>query len=157
MQVVEGDIWEYHAQGAWIIITTNAGLTKSGLAVMGRGVALQASERFPTLRSRLGAALRTIDRSAEAESIPCVAFEDLRIICFPVKWTFYDDAELDLIEASARHCMQLLDEIGIATIYSVKPGCGSGHLLWSQVQPILAPIFNDRVTIVDLPETRAPQ
>lgn len=154
MQEVWGDIWEYYEQGAWVIITTNASLTKSGQAVMGRGVALQAAERCPTLRSRLGAFLRTIDRSAEAETIPCVAFEDLRLICLPVKWNFYDDAEIELVESGARHCMQLLDELGIATIYSVKPGCGSGHLDWTLVQAVLEPIFDQRVTIVDLPAKR---
>lgn len=93
--------------------------------------------------------------SALRDSLPCVAFEDIRIICYPVKWEWHEDADMDLIVDSARHMMDIIKDIGITHIYSVKPGCGNGGLRWGQVQAKLAGIFDNRVTIVDVPENRA--
>lgn len=49
MKEVYGDIWEYHKQGYWIVITTNGFVKKNGCAVMGRGVAKQAVTKYPSL------------------------------------------------------------------------------------------------------------
>ena len=58
MREVVGDIWDYHAKGHWVGITTNAVTKENGEAVMGRGIALQAAQRFPLLARQLGAKLR---------------------------------------------------------------------------------------------------
>lgn len=44
-----GDIWIYHKLGNCIVIPTNAGWKQNGENVMGAGLALQASEKYPNL------------------------------------------------------------------------------------------------------------
>ena len=56
MKEITGDIWDYHKQGHWIVITTNGTVKSNGEAVMGRGIALQARAKFiqhPDLREKL--------------------------------------------------------------------------------------------------------
>lgn len=56
------DIWDLHNEGFFIVIPTNIGWKRNGLAVMGAGLAKQASKRFPSLEMRYGS--------------HCVAFKD---------------------------------------------------------------------------------
>jgi len=56
MKETTGNIWD-HLGNAIICISTNGHLTKNGEAVLGRGCARQAQERFPDLPARLGALL----------------------------------------------------------------------------------------------------
>src|SRR5580692_3397304 len=48
MNIVHDDIWSY-LDTHWICITTNQGWNRSGENVMGRGLALQAAQRYPDL------------------------------------------------------------------------------------------------------------
>ena len=45
MKEVTGNIWDYPAD--IVCITTNGSTTRNGSAVMGKGIALQAKERYP--------------------------------------------------------------------------------------------------------------
>lgn len=47
MQEINGNMWTYHNQGQWIIVTTNNAIKKNGAAVMGRGIAGELSIRYP--------------------------------------------------------------------------------------------------------------
>mgnify|MGYP006048552271 CR=1 FL=1 len=60
MKVLEahGDLWDVHAQGSWIAITTNGVIRTNGHGVMGAGLAKQAADRFPRLPLLLGIHLR---------------------------------------------------------------------------------------------------
>ena len=49
-----GDLWACHANGAWVTITTNGIVRQDGAAVMGRGVAYAAAQRYPWLARSLG-------------------------------------------------------------------------------------------------------
>jgi hypothetical protein len=44
--------------------------------------------------------------------------------------------------------MDLADRLGLQTILLPRPGCGNGQLDWAQVGPAIAPLLDDRVTIV---------
>jgi len=53
VQVYQGNIWNLVDTHA-IVIPTNAGWNKNGHAIMGRGLALQAKNKFPIITSLLG-------------------------------------------------------------------------------------------------------
>lgn len=137
------DLWDYHVRGEWIGITTNRAVNAKGHAVMGRGVALQAAEVFPTLPRELGERLT-------GGITGVVLWTPYRLVTFPVKEHWRDDADLDLIRESATALQALLDSASLVlpVVYLPRPGCGNGRLRWPDVKAALAPILSDRVVVV---------
>ena len=56
MKIVTGDIWKYPADV--ICIPTNGFIKRNGAAVMGRGVAKQATQRFIGIEFTIGEHLK---------------------------------------------------------------------------------------------------
>jgi hypothetical protein len=135
-----GDIWEYADQGAVIVITTNGSLTRDGRAVLGRGVAKQALPRFPRLAETLGRLL--------AEHGSQVFDLGGCVVSFPVEETAWSQPDLRIIARSARELRLLADRSGWQRVVVPRPGCGGGGLAWKDVQPVLAPWFDDRFTVI---------
>lgn len=147
MNVIEQDIWKRWDAKQTIIVPTNGSITSRGLAVMGRGVAKQAADRFANLREMLAAHLR------ENGNVPC-GFPNQNIITFPVKREWHQYASLELIKASAVLLVKIIDlHPGIKPVAMPKIGCGNGGLCWKDVvEPVIEPILGGGyVEIVDLP------
>ena len=135
-----GDIWEHADQGSVIVITTNGSLTRDGRAVLGRGVARQAAQRFPDIADKLGRLLA--QRGSHVFDLGgCV-------ISFPVEETAWSQPDLRIIARSAQELRQLADRSGWQRVVVPRPGCGGGGLAWKDVQPLLAPWFDDRFTVI---------
>lgn len=140
MNEIIGDIWDYHRQGKWVVITTNGVINRQGANPLGRGVALQAKKRFPELPYELGERIKSSGSRVHV-------FPEYRIITFPVKYHWRDSANLELIERSAAQ----LRGLGIAPVYLVRPGCGAGERDWSEVKPRLECYLDDTFTVVQIP------
>jgi hypothetical protein len=134
-----GDLWEEHAAGAWVAVTTNGDVNKKGFAVMGRGVALQAAQRYPTLPIQLGDALRAGNQVH--------VFPALRIVTLPTKHHWRDAADLGLIERSLEQLVRWLDTVPVPRIVVPRPGCGSGGLQWRDVEPLMRHL-DDRIEVI---------
>jgi len=137
-EITGADIWDFHARGLRICITTNGDINRYGRAVMGRGVAKQAALKFPNLPLELSRQLRTGGNNVHL-------FPHYNLCTFPVKRHWKDMADLKLIEQS---CIQLSSRCGWfgwheakTVIVIPRPGCGNGGLDWSQVKPILEKHF----------------
>lgn len=139
------DIWEYQGK-AIIAITTSGSLSKAGRAVMGRGVARQAHERFPELPSRLGALLK--QHGNHVHLLPN------GIVSFPVEESAWACPELRLIARSAAELRQLADREQWDLVVVPRPGCGGGGLDWREVRPLLDEQFDDRFLIVSADGTK---
>jgi len=139
-----GDLWDHHAAGQWVVITTNGIVRKDGACVMGRGVALQAAQRFPDLPFVLGAAI-------EVDGNHVHAFRDFRVFSFPVKRHWIEPADPNLIQQSARQLWYAFWKMNLDKVYMVRPGCGNGQLKWEDVKPLIAPILDDRFIVVERP------
>ena len=109
---------------------------------MGRGVAKEAALRFPHLPRMLGVVILCGWHRP-------FAFHNLKIIAFPVKRQWWEKADLELIDSSARLLPLLADELGEKQIFMVRPGCGNGRLSWKQVKPILERNLDERFVIVE--------
>jgi len=101
------DLWQaaYHSDA--VCITTNGTVKVNGRCVMGRGVALQAAQRWVWLPGALGTSIKTIGNH-------CVLFEKATIgraqlVSFPVKHDWMMRADLDLIKQSADELQALAD------------------------------------------------
>lgn len=145
MQEQSCDIWSYLGLGV-IVITTNGSLTQDGRAIMGRGVARQAAERFPELRSQLGRLLQV--RGNHVHEIM------LGLVSYPVEETPYSLPELRLIRRSAEELRLLTDQCGWSLVVVARPGCGGGGMRWEEVKPVLEEFFDDRFIVVAEPDDK---
>ena len=144
---VIGDIWKYKADVK--CVTTNGYVRKDGKAVMGRGVALQAVGRWPILATVLGTLL------TGGENVPYIIGGPpaipFPVVSFPVKHHWKDKADLELIRRSAEKLVILASNHPEWKTYVIpRPGCGNGQLSWSEVEPVIEPILDDRFHIIEL-------
>lgn len=159
MKETFGDIWRIQFRFDAVCITTNGYVKKNGEAVMGRGIAKEASLKYPDFPKRLGYILREFgnvvwpfefDRwNGEAD------YQEL-LFSFPVKPIFGPNgemgwkarADLELIKDSAKQLVSYVDEMHLKGVLLPRPGCGNGGLKWEQVKPVIEPILDDRFMVV---------
>lgn len=139
MREVYGDLWDYPADIR--VITTNGDVNRFGQAVMGRGVALQAKQRYPGVELVLGSYLKS-------SGLCLVYMESQKLVSFPVKYHWHQQADLRLIERSAKSLVQLSKLYGWKTVVLPRPGCGNGGLDWEDVKPVIAPILKSKRFVV---------
>lgn len=146
MLEARGDLWELPADAR--CITTNGFVKTSGLAVMGRGCALEARERFPGIDAHLGALINR--HGNHVQVLPSTHREDWDIVAFPVKHHWRQLADLDLIVRSCHELMALADEHHWQRILLPRPGCGNGQRDWDiEVRPAIFDVLDDRVVVID--------
>lgn len=161
------DIWELYDADEVVCITTNGYVKRNGKAVMGRGTAYQAAQRWPNMAKLLGESIR------QAGNV--VQLIRSRLLAFPVKdtggisdgtnvvahmrcrfpagstvpgWAL--KADLDIIRRSLAELAVLREEYGWKRVYLPRPGCGAGELDWAQVRP-LCQKYGDWLVVVDRP------
>ena len=141
------DLWSYSIDDCDArVITTNGTVKASGRAVMGRGVAKQAKDRYIGIEKLLGMVLKT-----QGNHVEILIHKPLALVMFPVKHEWHELADLELIAQSARELVSFADVMGWKRVVLPRPGCGNGGLKWeSQVRPILLSVLDDRFTVVTL-------
>jgi hypothetical protein len=139
MKEVTGNLWDYLGKSI-IAITTNGSVTRDARAVLGRGCARQAAERFPGLACKLGTLLR-----AQGNHV-----YDLGngLVSFPVEDSAWSLPDLGLIARSAEELRELADLKSWRSIVVPRPGCGGGGLAWHEVKPQIAPLFDERFLLI---------
>jgi hypothetical protein len=139
MQEVQGNIW--NSGCTYTAVTTNGIIKSNGNLVMGKGIALQASQRYPSLPRILAQHVRA------KGNVPCLVPE-CKILSFPTKHNWHDPSDPVLIVKSARLAMDLLPRD--CTCAMSRPGCGNGNLRWEQVKPLIDDILDDRFFVYSL-------
>src|SRR4051794_33638451 len=102
MNEVKGDLWTYNVPGNTQIrvITTNGSITKRGWAVMGRGCAKEAADRWPLLPQWLGELIQ------HGGNIPYF-FSSVHLCTLPVKHHWHEKADIKLIQSSVKRLVEL--------------------------------------------------
>lgn len=157
MKVQRGNLWQWHDEGRWIVITTNIGWKKDGTNPMGTGTAKAAADRFEDLPYWYGQrCMRYKDKTAVS------AYKEGRLFLFPTKaldndkpWMSWKaDSSLELIAKSSRQLVKLVDVISndksvfVTQVALNLPGCGSGNLTEKQVFPTIDAILDDRFVLL---------
>lgn len=143
MRELYGNLWEVPCDLR--VITTNGCVNGSGAAVMGRGCAREAKERFPGLEYLFARMLKKHgNRVMRLRALP----DGSHLATFPVKKHWRDEAMPELIRRSADQLVALADKFGYERIALPRPGCGNGRLRWTDVKALLEPILDDRFTVV---------
>jgi hypothetical protein len=132
-----------------ICITTNGIVKTDGRAVMGRGVALAAREKFPGIDKALGDTL--LNKNFGNIVFPIWFWNRKKrifIFSFPTKNDWKNKSDINLIRASAERLVLWIDTIELRKILLPRPGCANGGLRWEDVKKVIAPILDDRFIIV---------
>ncbi|HEY8531124.1 MAG TPA: hypothetical protein VIL08_02640 [Limnochorda sp.] len=141
MKVAYGDIWQLYDQGMAVVIPTNMCKRQNGEAVMGAGLARQATERFPWLAKQYGELLHC--------EVPRFIFPEHRLILIPTKRDWREPSPLSLVEEGVRW-LQKQELLFAAWNWEVAVpplGCGLGGLPFEKVRPILEQL-SDRFYLV---------
>lgn len=159
MKEVRGNLWTWMPGDGWNVthrvITTNGFVKKDGTAVMGRGCALEAKNMFPGIALQLGNLLRW--KGNHVHHVFTHGTEFWELVTFPVKHNWWEMADMELIERSARELVELLDFEAAQVIEGYwqpqrvvlpRPGCGNGQLRWEDVKPVLEKILDDRFYVI---------
>lgn len=154
MRETTGNLWDHYGEkGAVICITTNGFVKKSGECVMGRGCAFEAAQRFPDLPKRIGDHIKAHGNTPRLWLFPTTL--GLAVCSFPVKHNWWEAADLDLIEQSARALRKIALTNPRATFYLPRPGCGNGKLEWEDVKPVIAPILPNNIVVITFAKENA--
>ena len=150
MKEAQIELWD--VTNGWKVITTNGSVNKKGLAVMGRGCALEAAKRIPELPKLLANALKKTGNNVYVwEYGTRFYFNIINIITFPVKHKWNEKADLELIKKSARELVEIANTFSMKKVYLPRPGCGYGYLDWEIVKKELEPILDDRFIVITKP------
>jgi hypothetical protein len=140
MREVTGDIWVYDGRKDFILlVTTNGSIRKDGCGVMGRGVALEAAQRYPDLPRLLGFSLKCRGN--------VVSLIQPGLYAFPVKHKWREAADLTLIKESTKRLEKIAREHPNKRYVLPRPGCGNGNLDWDKVKKIVE-ILPDNVLVI---------
>ena len=143
---LKGDLWELAKvfEAHAVVVTTNGAVRSDGACVMGRGCAKEAKDMFEGIDKRLGALIRE-----NGNRVQIVQDLPTRVIAYPVKHHWEDDADLELIRRSAQQLMEIIKEKKWTKVLMPRPGCGNGRLDWeTQVKPILEEELDSRVAVI---------
>jgi hypothetical protein len=142
MYEIVGDLWQRHAKGSIIAITTGGLVSKKGACAMPRGCARQARDRFPDLAMQLGGLISKYGNHVHEL--------DNRIVSFPVENSPYEVPDPVLIERSCRELVKLADLRTWQDVVVPRPGCGGGGLQWTDIRKIVVRHFDNRFTLISM-------
>lgn len=121
-----GDIWSWVGSHR-IVIPTNC------LGVMGKGLALQAKERYPGLEDKY----KEFCKSCEGFEIPPICFNDFPdVVLVPTKKHWREDSDISFVSKSIHNLAKLTG----GPFALPRLGCGLGKLKWETVK-ILYQVF----------------
>lgn len=138
IKYIEGDLLSTDAQA--LVNTVNT------VGVMGKGIALQFKERFP---SNLNA---YITACKKGELVPgkmlvvkerVISGEEKIIINFPTKKDWKHKSKYEYIEEGLKDLVEVIKEYQIKSIAIPPLGCGNGGLKWSEVKLLMEKYLNE--------------
>lgn len=144
MREVFGDFWTQTANVK--LITTNGDINRDGRAVMGRGIAAQATTFLKGIADCLADVLRLHGNHV------CYLLEHNGVMyfSFPVKHHWHEMADLDLIRESCAALQKMAIAMDDWTYLLPRPGCGAGGLAWDEVRQILEDVgLPDNVIVIE--------
>jgi O-acetyl-ADP-ribose deacetylase (regulator of RNase III) len=153
MKEIKGNIFDINADA--ICVTTNGVTKANGELVMGKGIALEFKNKFPSLPAVLGKAVKKngnvvhVNKAWEITPYNLGNTPSYHIISFPTKHDWRDKSDINLIIQSAQQAVIVADKLGLKKVLLPRPGCGLGGLNWEkEVKPAIEGILDDRFWIV---------
>jgi hypothetical protein len=144
MKLVKENLWKCPPHPGCIVVTTNAFIKRNGALVMGRGAALEATQRIPGIAFECGRAISLSKRENMHNGYHRYLFSMVRFPqegkigfgLFQVKYHFKEQASLELIEDAVYHLNFRLGREPM-NVRMNFPGIGYGGLKREDVLPII--------------------
>lgn len=162
MKLMKGNMLDVIEQSHMFVITTNGVLRKDGSLVMGKGIAKQISDKYPTIPHLAGEAISAggfkktyhanWKHSDFAHRYHFLQLPGTSICLFQVKTAWWDNAKLFLIHQSALEMKAAIDKfINLnkcePVVHMNFPGIGNGGLSKEVVLPHLESVLPDFVHV----------
>lgn len=144
MKEIKGNAWDVYLDYDALCLTTNGFVKQNGECVMGRGIAKEAKDRFPSLPKILGNGIKKYGN----RSMKLTKVNDTYLISFVVKHNWWEEADINLIRRSCNEVVDMVNKFGWKKILLPRPGCGNGKLKWNDVKPILEETLDDRFYVI---------
>lgn len=135
---VKGNIWDQLYKTDLICITTNSTIKNNGSLVMGRGIALEAKNRFKDIDIYAGRIINHL----EIYGLKVFIYNQQLVGLFQTKDNWKNNSSLKIIEYS---CKKLCDFINNPLYYRANfrvdlpyPGINNGRLTKDKVYPIIS-------------------
>jgi hypothetical protein len=141
------DIFVEARSGDAVCITTNGCVKKDGKAVMGKGIAYQACNLFPSIDEKLGSYIKEYGNRAFNLGLWSFNGKHIRVFSYPTKYHWKDHSDITLIYKSAEQLMEMADKFKPNKILMPPPGCGCGSLSWELVENWISLILDDRFVV----------
>ncbi|HKW61669.1 MAG TPA: macro domain-containing protein [Candidatus Acidoferrum sp.] len=137
VQIESGDLLKEKSDA--IVNTVNC------VGVMGKGIALQFKQRWPSnFRAYEAASRRKEIKTGRVFIYDLGEWEKPRyIINFPTKVHWRGDSKLEYIQDGLRDLVKQLKRLGIKSIALPPLGCGNGGLDWDDVRELILAAFKD--------------
>lgn len=129
----KGDMWSVFGSTDVFMITTNPIIKQDGSVVMGRGIALEAKTRFPSLPYDFA---DTLKNNGNLGVGYIGDYEYQRVYYFMVKDHWANQARLDIIQESVNQLIYYF-EFSDERVDLNFPGIGNGNLPREEVLPLL--------------------
>jgi hypothetical protein len=130
-------LWQEEGRADLILVTTNSIINSQNKLVMGRGAALEAASRYPTLAFDLAERIRPFGKWAYGVIIVPRFANGVQLGAFQVKFNWKDKADLGLIRISATRLSAIAEALPDWRIAMNFPGIGNGQLTEKEVQPYI--------------------
>jgi len=133
-----GDLFSMVGLSNQVICITTNGVISNGRLVMGKGIALAAKKRWPSLDYVFG---RQIVADLKVNAYPQVyhlvqvIIGSQPIVGLQTKLHWHDPSTIDLVAESLRQLGQLALRNPTLTYNLPRPGIGLGGLVWREVKP----------------------
>lgn len=132
--ILHGDIWSLKDQYDYVVVTTNIGWKgprSNPTGVMGRGIALQAAQRYPGFQDAWG---RHCCEYREGSEVSC--WGTWPLIAFPTKplnttypnLSWQGNSTMELLHKSMEELLVLIPQLKPGRILLPPIGCGNGGL-----------------------------
>jgi len=144
------NVWKRAGPFGWVVIPTNVGYTKQGVAILGRGIAKEASQRFPDLAIEYGAfCLKHKERTPVAVTRVRSWHGGANVLTFPVQeyrgdaphLSWRQPATTEKVEQSCQQLKAMLNDKQLK-VYIGDVGCAQG-LRVGDVRPLITKYFGD--------------
>lgn len=119
-----------------LVNTVNAQLSPSGRGVMGKGVALEFSKRYPEILKDYENAIR----SGELKAGRALLFDlpdGRKWAALATKDHWQDKSKMEWVDSGLKELGEKLRAEGFSSVAITPPGCGNGGLDWKKVEPLV--------------------
>jgi hypothetical protein len=147
MNLIEGELWVKPDYPGMIIVTTNSTLRRDGSLVMGRGAALEATQRIPGIALECGECIRFSGNEYGFLKVRYPMLGRIGFGIFQTKHFWGDPAELSIIQHAVNELGPYVQSHADWQFRMNFPGIGNGRLKFLDVLPLLQSL-PDNVTTV---------